>query len=216
MSTWAQGRPAVNSRRNAPAKSPPPQRTQSCWARSATLEEVIRCFISSGIGIGQHASPAVSEAASTWATTSSLPMTPATWSPSATTMWPVRVATSTMRSGSTSVARTSASPRTRRPSASVLKISTVVPPYIRRTSPGRVAEPESMFSAIGTKVETLTGRSRRAMASVAWTTAAAPAMSDFISCIEPAGLMLRPPESKVMPLPTRARCGASFGRPLGV
>ena len=44
------------------------------------------------------------------------------------------------------------------------------------------------------------------MANVAATTAAAPAMSHFIVVMLPAGLMLRPPESKVMPLPTRARC----------
>ena len=52
---------------------------------------------------------------------------------------------------------------------------------------------------------TLTGSLSRAIAQVAWTTAAAPAMSDFISFIEVAGLMVRPPESKVMPLPTSAR-----------
>ena len=35
-------------------------------------------------------------------------------------------------------------------------------------------------------------------------TAAAPAMSDFISHMPAAGLMLMPPVSNVMPLPTRA------------
>ena len=62
-----------------------------------------------------------------------------------------------------------------------------------------------MFSAIGTNVLTLIGSLSRAMASVACTTAAAPAMSDFMSFIDDAGLMVRPPESKVTPLPTRAR-----------
>ena len=62
-----------------------------------------------------------------------------------------------------------------------------------------------MFSAIGTKVETLIGSPSSAIASVACTTAAAPAMSLFISFMLAAGLMVRPPESKVMPLPTRAR-----------
>ena len=38
-----------------------------------------------------------------------------------------------------------------------------------------------MFSAIGAYVVTLTGSPSAAIANVAWTTAAAPAMSDFIS-----------------------------------
>ena len=67
-----------------------------------------------------------------------------------------------------------------------------------------------MFSAIGANVVTLSGSLSRAIASVAWTTAAAPAMSDFISFIPAAGLMLSPPESKVMPLPTSARCATAW------
>ncbi len=105
---------------------------------------------------------------------------PATRSPSAVTQAPVRVATSTITSGSSSVARTSASARTSRPSASVLSTSTVLPPYIVRTSPGRVASPETMFSAIGAHGVTATGSPRSAIARVAATTAAAPAMSHFI------------------------------------
>ena len=120
-------------------------------------------------------------------------------------MWPVSVATSRITSGFASVASTSASPSTSRPSASVLRTSTVVPPYIVSTSPGRIDEPDTMFSAIGANVVTLRGSPSRAMASVAWTTAAAPAMSDFMSFIPPCGLMVRPPESKVMPFPTSAR-----------
>ena len=111
-------------------------------------------------------------------------------------MCPVSVATSTITSGFFSVASTSASPRTRRPSASVLRTSTVVPPYMVSTSPGRTAEPDTMFSAIGANVVTFSGSPRRAIASVAWTTAAAPAMSDFISFIPAGGLMVSPPESK--------------------
>ena len=42
------------------------------------------------------------------------------------------------------------------------------------------------------------------MARTAPATAAAPAMSHFIVSIPLAGLMHRPPESKVMPLPTKA------------
>ncbi len=37
------------------------------------------------------------------------------------------------------------------------------------------------------------------------TAAAAPAMSHFMVSMELPGLIVRPPESKVMPLPTRAR-----------
>ena len=70
-------------------------------------------------------------------------------------MWPVSVATSRITSGFFSVASTSASPSTSRPSASVLSTSTVVPPYIVSTSPGRTAEPETMFSAIGANVRDL-------------------------------------------------------------
>ena len=59
------------------------------------------------------------------------------------------MATSTTTSGSCSLAIWSASPSSIRPSASVLAISTVVPPYIVTTSPGRIEVPETMFSAIG-------------------------------------------------------------------
>ena len=62
----------------------------------------------------------------------------------------------------------------------MLSTSTVLPPYIVRTSPGRVAEPDGMFSAIGAYAVTLTGRPSSAIAMVAATTAAAPAMSHFI------------------------------------
>ena len=205
MSRWAHGRPAVNSRRNAAAYSPPPQRTQSCWARSAILLLWIRSSIDSGIGIGHCDSPASTPAATIASTTSWVPSTPPIRSPRASTMWPVSVATSRITSGFCSVARTSASARTSRPSASVLSTSTVLPPYIVRTSPGRVAEPETMFSAMGTNVDTFTGSLSAAIARVAWTTAAAPAMSHFMVFMPWAGLIDRPPESNVIPLPTRAR-----------
>ena len=110
-----------------------------------------------------------------------------------------------MTSGSDSVARASASPSTSRPSASVFSTSTVEPPYMVSTSPGRVALPESMFSAIGAKAVTRTGSSSSATASVAATTAAAPAMSHFIVAMPLLVLIDRPPESNVMPFPTRAR-----------
>ena len=62
---------------------------------------------------------------------------------------PVRVATSMIASGSSSAAIASASARISRPSASVLVTSTVLPLNIVSTSPGRIAAPETMFSAIG-------------------------------------------------------------------
>ena len=52
---------------------------------------------------------------------------------------------------------------------------------------------------------TLTDSPSAAMARVAAITAAAPDMSQVMEAICPAGLMSRPPESKVMPLPTSAR-----------
>ena len=51
---------------------------------------------------------------------------------------------------------------------------------------------------------TATGRPSSAAASTVAATAAAPAMSHFIVTMPVAGLMFRPPESKVMPLPTSA------------
>ena len=59
---------------------------------------------------------------------------------------PVSVAMSTMASGCSSAASASPSASTRRPSASVLWISTVVPPWIVSTSPSFIAEPDGMLS----------------------------------------------------------------------
>ena len=75
------------------------------------------------------------------------------------------------------------------------------------TSDGRWAVPDGMFSAIGAHAVTLTSSPSRAIAVIAAMIAAAPPMSDFIHSIAAAGLSDRPPESKVMPLPTSARCG---------
>lgn len=72
----------------------------------------------------------------------------------------------------------------------MFRTSTVLPPYIESTSPGLIADPETMFSAIGAYVVTFTGRPSSAIANVACTTAAAPPMSDFISCMPWAGLMV--------------------------
>ena len=62
-----------------------------------------------------------------------------------------------------------------------------------------------MFSAIGTVAVTAIGTFSAASASVLAMTAAAPPMSDFIQ-VRFAVLRFRPPESKVMPLPTSATC----------
>ena len=79
--------------------------------------------------------------------------------PSATTCAPVRVATSTIASGCSSLAATSASASTSRPSASVFSTSTVVPPRMRSTSFGRIAVPDGMFSARQSQPVTRTGTS---------------------------------------------------------
>ena len=99
---------------------------------------------------------------------------------------------------------------TKRPSASVLVTSTVVPSNIVMTSLGRWASAPGMFSASASHAVTRIGSARRAAVTMAPSTVAAPAMSDFISGMDEAGLRDRPPESKVMPLPMRATC---LGRP---
>ncbi len=102
-----------------------------------------------GCGIGHDSSPADSPAACTSSRQpSSLPITPAIRDPSATVCAPVSVATSMIASGSSAPQRASASIITRRPSASVLSTSTVLPPYAVMTSPGRWAAPLGMFSAM--------------------------------------------------------------------
>ncbi|CAM5430530.1 hypothetical protein SBADM41S_06581 [Streptomyces badius] len=141
---------------------------------------------SAGSGIGQEASPTSS--AISWTDVrkaSSLAMMPKVRLPSAITIAPVRVATSTIASGFSSEARVRASARTR-PSASVLSTSTVLPLYMRSTSPGRVALPEGMFSASASQPVTLTFRPRRAAVTTAANTAAAPLMSHFIVSLWPA------------------------------
>ena len=78
---------------------------------------------------------------------SSLAIRPPVRMPSAITCAPVSVAMSTIASGCFSPARTIPSAMTIRPSASVLMISTVLPPRIVTTSPGRCASELGMFSA---------------------------------------------------------------------
>ena len=82
--------------------------------------------------------------------------------------------------------------------------STVWPEWLVTTSPGRCALSPSMFSTRPTRPTTFTFALRPASAAMAPTTAAAPAMSHFMSSMPPAGLMEMPPLSKVTPLPTKA------------
>ena len=115
---------------------------------------------------------------------------------------PVSVAKSMMASGSSSQASDNASARIRRPSASVLSTSMVLPFRIVRTSPGRVASPPSMLSVMGRYALTLTGAATTGSTDIAPMMAAAPHMSIFIIIMPCAVLMDRPPASKVIPLPT--------------
>ena len=127
--------------------------------------------------------------------------------PSATRAAPVSVAASSRRSGRSWSASVRASASTRRPSASVLPISTVLPLRIRIMSPGRKAVPAMLFSTAGIKRRRRTGR-RCAMTSRARASmSAAPPMSFFIRSMPLAGLMSRPPVSKHTPLPTSVRRG---------
>ena len=174
------------------------------FLRSAISES--RSFrYSWGSGSGHTDSPARSAALRTWSIQrSSLPMSPATLMPSATMQAPVSVARSMTASGFSSAASDSPSARMRRPSASVLRTSTVLPLRILRTSPGLMARPPGMFSVVGTNPMTLVGTPAARSTDIAPMTAAAPDMSVFIVSMPSAGLSDRPPESKVMPLPTRA------------
>ena len=122
--------------------------------------------------------------------------------PNVVTIAPVSVARSTSRSAPWSIACARQSASTSRPSASVLRISIVVPVLARTMSPGLTAWPLGMFSVAPSTLTTRTGRPSRAIAPVASSTAAAPDMSNFISLIFSAGLIEMPPVSNVTPLPT--------------
>jgi hypothetical protein len=101
---------------------------------------------------------------------------------------PVRVARSTMWVAPSRRAQVSASARIRRPSASGLVTSTVRPASVLITSLGRVAVPLSMFSQAGTTPVTHSGSSSSAIAPIAASTAAPPAMSAFIRTMSDCGL----------------------------
>ncbi len=64
-----------------------------------------------------------------------------------------------------------------------------------------------MFSVEGTTAIRSTGRPSSAIAAKASSTAAAPDMSNFISCIPAPGFSEMPPVSKVTPLPTKPSVG---------
>ena len=140
-------------------------------------------------------------------TSSSSPISPAMRCPSATTCAPVRVATSTIASGCSSLAAASASAITSRPSASVFSTSTVVPPCIRSTSFGRIggARRHVLGEAEPARDPHRHPRARRARRSPTARRQPRPCRS---SCrpSTPPGFSERPPESNVMPLPTSARC----------
>ena len=142
----------------------------------------------------------------------SLLNSPARSWPSATTMAPVRVESSTMACGlNFSWAYHMASHRISRPSASVLITSTVWPDMLLTTSPGLCALPSGMFSTSAQIPITLARALRPAISRIAPVTAPAPPMSHFISSIPPAGFREMPPVSKQTPLPIRATGAWDFG-----
>src|SRR5687768_8702832 len=105
---------------------------------------------------------------------SSLPITPVAVCPSAITHAPVNVAASTTAAGLNRFAYTRTSASTSRPSASVLMISMCLPFDARTTSPGFTAVPGGMLVVAPISPTTFTGSSRRAIASNAPSTPAAP------------------------------------------
>jgi hypothetical protein len=72
-----------------------------------------------------------------------------------------------------------------------------------------------MFSAAAITPTTRIGSLSSAQARSAPITAAAPDMSCFISSIAADGLIETPPESKVIPLPTRQTVGSFRADPAG-
>ena len=74
------------------------------------------------------------------------------------------------------------------------------------TSPSFIAEPDGMLSVQHRYAVTATGQSSPWSAVIAPRIAAAPVMSFFIwACDSSLGLRLMPPESYMIPLPTRPR-----------
>ena len=114
---------------------------------------------------------------------------------------------STIASGCSSAASANPSARIKRPSASVLWISAVLPLRKVSTSPSLSAEPDGMLSVHIRNAVTLLRQPSAFSAVIVASTAAAPDMSIFIiTLIGLVGLRLRPPESYMTPLPTSATC----------
>ncbi len=92
--------------------------------------------------------------------------------------------------------------------------STVLPLRAVSTSPSCMAEPDGMLSVHMRYAVTRARQPTSRRAVIAARMAAAPVMSFFIcECDSSLGLRLMPPESYMMPLPTRARC--PVGSPSG-
>ena len=77
------------------------------------------------------------------------------------------------------------------------------------TSPGRIADPDGMFSAAAISPVTRARTPSAPSADITAITAAPPAMSVFISFIPSLGFRDSPPLSNVIPLPTRTTCAAA-------
>ena len=127
--------------------------------------------------------------------------------PSALTIEPVNVATSMTRSAPSFWANHSASAKVKRPSASVDMTSIVLPLAAVSISSGTIASFPIRLSVAATMVITLALSSRRAIPSIAETTAAAPAISTFIPGILVGVFNEYPPVSYITPFPTRAVYG---------
>src|SRR3981081_2400736 len=94
-----------------------------------------------------------------------------------------------------------------RPSASVLRISTVCPDALVAMSSGFTARPPGMFSTAGIRPTRFRPRRSCAARVSAPITAAAPLMSNFISSMPGGSFSEMPPLSKVTPLPTSTTGG---------
>src|SRR5262249_60887268 len=87
---------------------------------------------------------------------------------------------------------------------SAVCIPAVFPPIERRPPPAWYAFPGGMFSVHAAIAWTSYGTPSSDSAAMAEITAAAPAMSIFMSSIDADGLSDNPPESNVTPLPISA------------
>ncbi len=204
MSRCTQGT-VTNWRRKSALRIRPPSADEPTLDMSA-YQLSISCQYSSTSGSCQIRSPARTAAAATSSYHAcGAPNPPLTRCPNARATAPVSVATSTTWVAPRRSAYVMASPRMRRPSASVLMTSTVLPFSAVTMSPGRVECGPGMFSTAGATTRRGVPGARRATVAAAASTVQAPVLSVFISSIRSAGLMEMPPESKQTPFPTSAR-----------